>query len=108
MLTEPREALLRTSTYKVAAGKPATIDLTTIHQGDNSPLVAKGMDCDDGDLFQTMVQQSDNITLHTKGIYSITGDVLTYCIAAPGLPRPTEATTGKWGGYTFVVLKRVP
>jgi uncharacterized protein (TIGR03067 family) len=82
MLTEPREALLRTSTYTLTAGRPTLIDLTTVFP--------------------------DNATrLHTSGIYSLQGDVLMYCIAAPGCPRPTEFATTAGDGRTLVVLKRV-
>ena len=82
MLTEPREALRRSSTYTITAARPALIDLTTVSQ--------------------------DNPTgLHTRGIYSRHGEVLRYCIAAPGRPRPTEFATTKGDGYTLVVLKRI-
>jgi hypothetical protein len=82
MLTEPREALPRSSTYTLTAARPTLIDLTTVAQ--------------------------DNPTrLHTRGIYSLRGDVLMYCIAAPGRPRPTEFATTKGGGHTLVVLKRI-
>src|SRR5262249_43012999 len=83
MLTEPREALPRSSSYTLTAARPALIDLTTVSQ--------------------------DNPTrLHTRGIYSLQGDVLTYCIAAPGRPRPTELATTKGDGHVLVVLKRIP
>ena len=82
MLTEPREALPRSSTYTLTAARPALIDLTTVSQ--------------------------DNPTgLHTRGIYSLQGDVLMYCIAEADRPRPTEFATTKGDGYTFVVLKRI-
>jgi uncharacterized protein (TIGR03067 family) len=82
MLTEPREALPRSSTYRLTAEQPARIDLTT-------------------------VSQDDPAGLHTSGIYSLQGDVLTYCIAAPGQPRPAEFATTKGDGCTLVVLKRL-
>jgi len=82
MITEPREALPRTSTFTLIAGQPASIDLTTVHQGDDP-------------------------TLHTLGIYSIDGDLLTYCIAAPDVPRPTQFATAQGDGCTLVVLKRL-
>ena len=82
MLTEPREALPRSSTYTLTAARPALIDLTTVSQ--DSPT-----------------------RLYTKGIYLLQGDVLRYCIAAPGRPRPTEFATTKGDGYTLVVLKRI-
>jgi hypothetical protein len=82
MLTEPREARPRSSTYTLTVARPPLIDLTTV-----SP---------------------DNPTrLHTRGIYSLQGDVLMYCIAAPGRPRPTKFATTKGDGYTLVVLKRI-
>jgi hypothetical protein len=82
MLTEPREALPRSSTYTLTAARPALIDLTTVSQDNSTPL-------------------------YTSGIYLLQGDVLRYCIAAPGRPRPTEFTTTKGDGYTLVVLKRI-
>ncbi len=81
MLSEPREALPRTSTYVLIAGQPAAIDLKTTYQG-------------------------DPISLHTKAIYDLQGDTLTYCIAASGLPRPTELATSPGDGRTLVVLTR--
>jgi len=63
------------------AGQPAAIDLTTSYQG-------------------------DPVSLHTKAIYELKGDTLTYCIAAPGLPRPTEFATSLADGRTLVVLAR--
>jgi uncharacterized protein (TIGR03067 family) len=81
MLTEPREALPRFSTYRLAAAQPALIDLTTIYQNEATRLL-------------------------TRGIYSVQDDVLTYCISAPGRPRPADFTTTKRDGHTLVVLKR--
>jgi len=81
MLTEPREALARVSTYRLAAAQPALIDLTTVYQNKATPLF-------------------------TRGIYSLQGSVLTYCISAPGRPKPADFTTTKGGGHTLVVLKR--
>jgi hypothetical protein len=82
MLTEPREALPRTSRYWLAAGDPAQIDLRT--QYAESPTV-----------------------LQTKGIYSRQGDTVTYCIGAPDQARPSAFTTSKGDGCTLVVLKRL-
>jgi hypothetical protein len=45
--------------------------------------------------------------LHTQGICSLHDEVLVYCVAAPGLPRPIEFTTTKGDGRTLVVLKRI-
>jgi uncharacterized protein (TIGR03067 family) len=81
MLNEPREALPRSSTYTLTASRPAHIDLTTVYQGDPTRL-------------------------DTKGIYALRGDALTYCIAAPGRPRPVEFATAKGDGHTLVVLQR--
>src|SRR5262245_15287505 len=81
MLTEPREALPRFSTYKLAAAQPALIDLTTVYQNKATrPL--------------------------TRGIYSLQSGVLTYCISAPGRPRPADFTATKGDGHTLVVLRR--
>jgi hypothetical protein len=81
MLTEPREALPRSSTYALAAARPGWIDLTTVTPGDPTRL-------------------------YTQGLYALRGDVLTYCIAAPGQPRPAELASAKGDGHTLVVLKR--
>ena len=70
------------STYRLTTGQPALIDLTTVYQ--DKPT-----------------------RLHTRGIYSLQSDVLMYCIAAPGVPRPTRFATTKGDGYTLVVLKRI-
>jgi hypothetical protein len=82
MLTEPREALPRSSTYTLTAARPALIDLTTV-SGDNPAR------------------------LLTRGIYALQGDVLMYCIGAPDRPRPTEFATTRGDGRTLVVLKRI-
>jgi uncharacterized protein (TIGR03067 family) len=71
----------RTSTFKLIATNPPQIDLTTIYH-DGRP------------------------TLYTKAIYELRGDVLTYCVAAPGRARPTTLTTTPGDGCTLVVLKR--
>jgi hypothetical protein len=81
MLSEPREALPRSSTYAVAAGQPGRLDLTTVYQGDPTRL-------------------------HTTGIYSVGGDVLRYSVAPPGRPRPADFTTAAGDGRTVVELRR--
>jgi uncharacterized protein (TIGR03067 family) len=83
MLTEPREALIRSSTFKLTtSGWPGRIDLQTVYQDGLNPV-------------------------HTTGIYSLQDDVLTYCIAAPGGLKPTKFATEKGDGYTLVVLRRI-
>lgn len=79
MLTEPREALLRRSTFELVAGQPGRMDMTTVHAGDPTPL-------------------------YSRGIYALQGDVLTYCVGAPGQARPAAFAAGK--GETLVVLRR--
>jgi hypothetical protein len=81
MLVEPREALPRTSTYRLSGSYPGRIDLTTRYQDDPSPL-------------------------RTEGIYSMAGGVLTYCIAPPGRARPSAFTTTAGDGHTLAVLQR--
>jgi hypothetical protein len=81
MLTEPREAPPRSSTYTLPAGQPGRIDLTTIYEGNPVPL-------------------------RTAGIYAVQGDVLRYSIAAPGRPRPADLTTQPGDARTVVVLRR--
>lgn len=41
-----------------------------------------------------------------KGIYSLDGGHLTYCVALPGKPRPTEFATPPGSRYTLVKLER--
>jgi hypothetical protein len=84
MLTEPREALLRRSTFEYVAGTPGRIDLATIYEDDARPA------------------------LFTKAVYAIEADVLTYCVAPPGRERPRELATRPGDDFTLVVLKRVP
>lgn len=79
-MLEPREALEESSTFRLTAGLPKRIDLTTANQGNPN-------------------------LLHTKGIYSIEDSVLRYCIAPPGRPRPKEFATNQGDGNTLVVLK---
>ena len=80
MLTEPREALPRSSTFVFTAAQG--MDLTTTFEGKAEHL-------------------------HTLAIWRLEGDVLTYCVAEPGRPRPTEFATSKGDGRTLVVLKRL-
>ncbi len=82
MVVEPREALSRSSTFRLTAGSPGQIDL------------------------DTTFADSPN-RLHTEGIYTLCGDTLTYCVAAPGRPRPTEFATALGDGNTLVTLKRL-
>lgn len=72
---------VRTSTFTLTKATPNEMDLTTVHHFDQSEL-------------------------HTKAIYKMEGDRLTYCVAAPGQPRPTEFTTRPGDGNTLVVLRR--
>jgi hypothetical protein len=80
MLTEPREAQPRTSTFYI--DQAGQMDLTTIYEG---PLG----------------------TVQTLAIYHVTGDQLTYNVAPPGRDRPTEFATKPGDGLTLVHLKRV-
>jgi hypothetical protein len=81
MLTEPREALPRSSTFRRAPGKPARLDLTTMHHGISQPVF-------------------------THAIYTRRGDVLHYCVAPPGKPRPTAFVTQHGDQRTLVTLRR--
>jgi hypothetical protein len=82
MLTEPREAPPRSSSYTLPAGRPGAIDLTTLYEGDPTPL-------------------------RTAGIYAVEGDVLRYSVAPPGRDRPADFTSTRGDGRTVVVLRRV-
>jgi uncharacterized protein (TIGR03067 family) len=73
--------LVRTSTFELHRGTPSQMDMATVNHHDQSKLF-------------------------TKAIYKLEGDRLTYCVAAPGQPRPTEFTTKPDDGNTLVVLQR--
>jgi hypothetical protein len=81
MLSEPREALPRLSTFVASGATPAGLDLTTVY--------------------------GHTTVLHTQAICSAAGETLTYCIAAPGIPRPTDFATAAGDGRTLVVLRRL-
>jgi hypothetical protein len=73
----------RSSWYKVVAGPVMGLDMITRNHGDGG-------------------------ILHTKAQYVLNGDRLTYCVGAPGQPRPVLAQSTTTGdGNTRVVLKRV-
>jgi hypothetical protein len=82
MLTEPREALPRNSTFELVKDVPGAINLTTAYEDSERP------------------------PLHTKALYRLENDVLTYCIAPPGRDRPAALTTRSGDERTLVVLKR--
>ena len=82
MLAEPREALGRTSTFLAFPGRPGRLDLATLYDGEDEPV-------------------------RTFAIYQLDGDDLTYCIAEPGRPRPTDFTTAPGDGRTLVTLRRI-
>ncbi len=54
----------------------------------------------------TTLVEGSPAPLHTAGIYSLSGDKLRYCVAAPGRPRPSSFTTERGDGRTVVVLHR--
>ena len=72
----------RMSTFKIIPGEPMALDMTTINH-------------------------NDKILMYTKAIYRLKGQVLTYCVAAPGKDRPTDFTTGPGNGNTLVVLRNL-
>ena len=81
LVEDPSIAPQRTSTFKVIAGEPMGLNMTTVNHGDRRVLL-------------------------TKSIYQLKDSVLTYCVGAPGQPRPTAFATAAGDGNTFVVLKR--
>jgi uncharacterized protein (TIGR03067 family) len=97
MLIEPREALARSSTYTLPTDQPGWIDLTTVYEGESDRFREPAL---------LEVVQGVKGPLHTAAIFAIEGDRLTYCVAAPDQPRPTEFVTRKGDGYTLVSLKR--
>jgi hypothetical protein len=74
-------ALSRTSRFQVVAGAPMGLNMTTINHFDKS-------------------------ILQTKAIYRLGGNTLTYCVGAPGTPRPTLFATSEGDGNTLVTLRR--
>src|SRR4051812_2767956 len=81
MVVEPREAPSRLSTFTLTATEPRQIHLST-----------------------TFADSPNH--LHTEGIYTLTGDTLTYCVAPPGQRRPAKFATVQGDGNTLVVLRR--
>src|SRR3954463_6414348 len=79
---EPREAPERLSVFELAGSQHTRIDLTT------ASVERPGV-------------------LRTEGVYDLAGDALTYCVAAPGRPRPRSFATAKGDGNTLVTLRRV-
>ena len=77
----PGTSINRTSRFQVVAGEPMALDMTTRNHG-------------------------DGMILHTKAIYRLKGNILTYCVGAPDEPRPTEFSTQPGDRRTLVVLKR--
>src|SRR5438552_19169322 len=97
MLTEPPgEALIRTSTFTMS-DRPGWIDLTTVYKqpwassAEESLIDRKTMNEDDSS--KSASANVPSRPLHTKAIYEIVGQRMTYCVAAPGRPRPTELLT---------------
>ena len=84
MVREPREVLKseKVSTYELGSGEPMHMDLTTVFADGRSPLF-------------------------TKAIFAVHGDRLTYCVGAPGQPRPESFVTRSGDGATLVVLRRI-
>lgn len=130
MLTEPPgEALARTSTYRLPSEQAGWIDLTTVYE---LPWTSNTEQSKRNDLTSVkgeMPDPSSNVEprspketsnlwgnstsamvpghpLHTKAIYAIEGDRMTYCVAPPGKPRPSGFVTRKGDGYTLASLKR--
>jgi hypothetical protein len=111
MLTEPPgEVLARTSRYTLPAGPPGWIDLTTVYERPwtSAAQSPPGPAANGG---PTVVPDLSGVNvagrpLQTKAIYEIHGDRLTYCVAAPGQPRPTRYTTKQGDGHTLVSLRR--
>ena len=114
MLTEPPgEALVRASTYTLSLESPAWIDLTTVYEQPPVLTMEEFTSIDlktaNGGTSDSSRLASTNITgrpLHTEAIYDIDGSRMTYCVAPPGQPRPTELVTKKGDGYTLVSLQR--
>lgn len=82
MLSEPREALPRKSTFELVKDLPGAMNLTTTYEDSTQP------------------------TLHTKALYRLEKDTLVYCIAPPGRDRPAVLATRAGDEYTLVVLTR--
>src|SRR6266478_315534 len=112
MLTEPPgEALTRTSTFTLSSDRLGSIDLTTVYKqpwassAKESLIDRKTMNEDTSDSSKSASANITSGPLHTKAIYEIVGHRMTYCVAAPGRPRPTEFLTKKGDGCTSVSLE---
>jgi len=81
LVEAPSFKAYRTSRFKVSTGTPMRLSMTTTNHRDHD-------------------------VLYTKAIYRLEGDVLTYCVGAPGQPRPTSFSTVQGDGNTLVELKR--
>ena len=81
MLTDSRLVQTRTTTYRLSGGESGRIDLITVSNDGSSHL-------------------------RTRGLFSLRGDDLTYCIGKPETARPTEFSTNYGDGRTLVVLRR--
>ena len=130
MLTEPPgEALVRTSTYSLPSERPGCIDLTTVYERPWTSTIDQSMWTDSASVKGEPPDPSSSVELrspketsnlwgnsasamapghplHTKAIYAIEGDRMTYCVAPPGKLRPSGFVTKKGDGYTLVSLKR--
>ena len=81
MLSEPGQARIKKSTFRMSQFSPWHVDLTTVFEGSEE-------------------------SIHTQAIFEIVGDELRYAVAPPGHPRPAELATRAGDGLTVVVLKR--
>ena len=112
MLTEPPgEALARTSTFTLFTDRPGCVDLTIVYKQLGASPAEEYIWVEEtinGGTSNSLATRSATITghpLHTKAIYKIEGEYLTYCVAAPGRPRPTEFVTKKGDECTLVSLQ---
>jgi hypothetical protein len=130
MLTEPPgEVLARISTYSLPSERPGWIDLTTVYERPWTSTIEQSMSTDLTSVKGETPKPLSNVELrspketsnlwgnsasamvpghplHTKALYAIEGDRMTYCVAPPGKPRPSGFVTKKGDGYTSVWLKR--
>jgi len=81
LVEAPTKKPTRTSVFQAVVGRPMSLDMTTTDHTDQS-------------------------VLKTKAICRVRGDLLTYCVGAPGQPRPLSFTTMSYDGNTLVRLRR--
>ena len=122
VLTVPRVAHQRTTTYELTPGDPPRIDLTTEYRSpvwpaelnppaDPTPAVvgfAFAFAQTGQETLEVAQPLLTSLTLKTQGLIRVRGGRMTYIVSNPGGPRPASFDTRPGDGLTRVTLERVP